>query len=111
MDCRQERFAPELLTRQFVSLLILHGGWSELPVNDVAPVMDAVNGTRHALRLRDYAPDISLKYRCSGLLRAPRFDRDEDVGDDFGARLGSQVAFAVDADTDGIRLHVAMADD
>jgi hypothetical protein len=37
-------------------------------------------------------------------------DRWQEVGDDFGARLGAEIAFAVDADAGCIGFHVAFAD-
>ena len=33
-------------------------------------------------------------------LSTPGRDRPQEVGDDFGARLGAEIAFAVDADAD-----------
>ena len=43
-------------------------------------------------------------------LSAPRRDRAQEVGDDFGARLRPEIAFAVDATAHGIRVHVALFD-
>jgi hypothetical protein len=39
------------------------------------------------------------------------FDRLQDVGHYLGTRLGAEVAFAVDANTDGVRFQVAVSDD
>ena len=38
------------------------------------------------------------------------FDRRQDVGDDFVARLGAEIALAVNAQADGIRFHVTVSD-
>jgi hypothetical protein len=43
-------------------------------------------------------------------LRAPFLNRRQNVRDDFIARLRAQIAFAVDADADGIGFHVAIPD-
>src|SRR6266446_1689542 len=41
---------------------------------------------------------------------AALFDRPQDFGNGFGARFGAEVAFAMDADADGISFHVAFSD-
>src|SRR5436190_10810919 len=40
---------------------------------------------------------------------AALFDRPQDFGDGFGARFGAKIAFAVDADADGVGLHIAFS--
>jgi len=39
------------------------------------------------------------------------FDRLEEFRDGFAARFGAKVAFAMDPDAHGIRIHVAFSDD
>jgi pheromone shutdown protein TraB len=46
----------------------------------------------------------------SSLLGATFPNRLQDIGNRFGARLGAEVAFAVDADTHGVGFHVALSD-
>jgi hypothetical protein len=41
---------------------------------------------------------------------APLFDCSKQIRDDFSARFGAEIAFAVDAHADGIGFHVAFAD-
>src|SRR5882724_5815903 len=40
---------------------------------------------------------------------AALFDRPQDFGDGFGARFGAEIAFAVDADANGVGFHVAFS--
>jgi hypothetical protein len=49
--------------------------------------------------------------RVSILPRPALGDRPQKVSDDFGARLGAEIAFAVNADTDSVGFHVAVSDD
>ena len=44
-------------------------------------------------------------------LRPPFLDRREYVGNNFVARLCAEIAFAVNAETDGVRFHITVADD
>src|SRR4029453_18572496 len=44
-------------------------------------------------------------------LRPPLFDRLQDFGNGLTARLGAEVALAVDADADGVGVQVAFPDD
>src|SRR5207244_12170791 len=39
------------------------------------------------------------------------FDRRENIRDNFAARFGAEIAFAVDTNADGVGFHVALADD
>ena len=41
---------------------------------------------------------------------AAAFDRLQEFRDDFAARFGAQIAFAVDADANGVGFHVAFSD-
>ena len=43
--------------------------------------------------------------------RAPLFDRLQNFSDDVDAWPGPEVAFSVNADADGVRFQVAVADD
>ena len=45
------------------------------------------------------------------LLGAPFFDRRQDIGNNFVSRFRAQIAFAVNADANGVRFHVALSDD
>ena len=49
--------------------------------------------------------------KLTGLLGSALFDRCENIGDHFGARFCAEVTFAMHANADCVRFHVAFSDD
>ena len=49
--------------------------------------------------------------KLTGLLGSALFDSLHNFANRIAARFGAEVAFAVDADTDGVGIHVALPDD